>query len=33
MGGLTIIDIETQCEAIQSFILADFIKDKNQKKS
>ena len=33
MGGLTIIDIQTQCETIQSSILVDFIKDKNQKKS
>ena len=32
MGGLAIMDIEAQCEAIQSSILAKFIKEKNQNK-
>ena len=33
MGGLTIMDIETQCEAIQCSILAKVIKGKNQNKA
>ena len=33
MGGMSIMDIETQCEAIQCFILAKFIKGKYQNKT
>ena len=33
MGGLPIIDIETQCEATQCSILVKFIKKKNQNKT
>ena len=33
MRGLAIMDIETQCEAIQCSILAKFIKKKNQNKT
>ena len=33
MGGLVILDIETQCEAIQCSILARSIKEKNQNKT
>ena len=32
MGGLAIMDIETQCELIQCSTLAKFIKEKNQNK-
>ena len=33
MGGLAIMDIKTQCEAIQCFILAKFINEENQNKT
>ena len=33
MGGLAMMDIETQIEAIQCSILAKFIKEKNQDKT
>ena len=33
MSDLAILDIETQCEAIQCSILAKFIKEKNQNKT
>ena len=33
MGEFTIIEIETQCEAILCSILAKFIKEKNQNKT
>ena len=33
MGGLTIMDIETQCEVIQCSILVKFIQEKNQNKT
>ena len=32
MGGLAIMDIETQCEAIECSILAKFIRKKNKTK-
>ena len=33
MGGLAIMDIETQCKAIQCSILVKFINEKNQNKT
>ena len=33
MGELSIMDIETQCEAVQCSILVKFIKEKNQNKT
>ena len=29
MGGLAIMDVDTQCESVQCSILAKFIKEKN----
>ena len=33
MGGLAVMDIETQCEFIQCFILEKFIKEKKSKQN
>ena len=33
MGGLAVMDIETQCELIEISILVKFIKEKNQNKT